>query len=187
MFRLIMNQSVSFCVAAIVLALSMAGCSGPDSTQRKQAAALAEKKVPTVEAGNFDKTVLKSAVPVLIWFYSSNGYTGYFDGQHQVMESIADHYGDRLAVVKIDHGKYPQIKWTMDPNDPEPWSRHSGSGVWLLRFSDGKIARFRMVNRETGTSNVPTLEQFVWFIDHAAAAAPLTTGGGVRTELSNGQ
>jgi hypothetical protein len=173
------NKQFSLVALLLALALGMTGCSEPDNPAARQAALLAEKKVASVDAGNFDKLVMKSEVPVLIWFYNSKGgFTSYFGAQHKIMEALTDHYGDAVKVVKIDHGICPQIKWTMDPSDPEPWSKYSGSGVWLLKFPDGKCARLSMVNRETGTANAPTVEQFIWFVDHARQVAPLTASSG---------
>lgn len=70
-------------------------------------------KVTEINDGNFEQEVLKSAVPVLVDFWAP--WCGPCKTIAPVVEELANQYGDRLKVVKVnvDNNKEAAMRYNV--------------------------------------------------------------------------
>ena len=92
LIKKLMTRSFSLtALAVLMLMLGLTGCGEQPSAADVARKAAAEEKVPIVNGANFDDLVLKGERPVLIWFFDIHNSL-YSDQQHEIMESVVDHY-----------------------------------------------------------------------------------------------
>jgi thioredoxin 1 len=83
--------------------------------------------VQVISDAEFETEVLKADKPVLAYFWAS--WCGPCRLMAPIVDSLANSYGDRLKIVKLE----------VDPN-PESVAKYQVEGVPALRlFKDGKV------------------------------------------------
>ena len=105
---------------------------------------MASDRITHITSDNFDSAVLKSDVPVLVDFWAT--WCGPCRAIAPVLDQMADDYGDRLRIAKVDVDNNQQIASQFGiRNIPT-----------LLLFSAGEV-----VDQRVGALNRSGLDAFV--------------------------
>ncbi|MCU0523595.1 MAG: thioredoxin [Elainella sp. Prado103] len=100
--------------------------------------------VVTIADPQFSEEVLDAAQPVLVYFWA--GWCGPCRLMSPAVEAVAQQYGDRLKVVKME----------VDPN-PDAVAKYQVEGVPALRlFQNGQV-----IQSTEGAMNQKKLEEFL--------------------------